>query len=216
MTLIVFLLSALSIAQEIPKEVPSMEIVVEAHRDIEVYVAPITYHINDQSYQAPIPYHMIFTNASAHWRNAKVLVRYRTWEPVTMHGGVKVYNQDTIKYIWDNCKYELDHRKCSSQNEHYFLEIDITINKKEVIISMSLYNAQMQILSTSSVRDTAITNWIKQQEVTVIQEQSMTSTTTIVHKPKEELPLEWTIPPELLSDAVRQASLRLWTGAKLD
>ena len=37
-----------------------------------------------------------------------------------------------------------------------------------------------------------------------------------VTKPKEELPLKWEIPHKLLNSHVRQASLKLWTGTKID
>ena len=220
MTLIVFLLSALTFAQEIPPEeaadVPSAEIIVEAHKDYEVYIAPVDYRVADQSYSIVVPDHMVFNYASMHADLAKVQVRYRAWEPVTMHGGVKVYNKDTIKYVWDNCKYNRDHRKCAFQNSHYFVETIITVNKNEANISMTLFDQDMQALNTSNISDKAIVTWIRQQEIIVTQQQSMMGSTTTIHKPKEELPLEWRIPPEIFTNAIRQASLRLWTGVRLD
>ena len=81
---------------------------------------------------------------------------------------------------------------------------------------MTLFDQDMQALNTSNISDKAIVRWIKQQEIIVTQQQSMMSSTTTIHKPKEELPLEWRIPPQLFSSAIRQASLRLWTGVKLD
>ena len=209
-----------SLAQEPPDEISDeavgAEIIVEAHRGYEVYIALPTYHIHDDSYTVTIPYHMIYNYASMHSRHAKALAKYRTWQSVELFGGVRVYNKDTIGYTWDNCKYNRDHRKCSYENSHYFVETNVTISKNEVNISMTLFDPNMQALNTSSISDKAITRWIRQQEITVIQKQSMMSSTTITHKPKEELPLEWTIPPRLFSDAIRQASLRLWTGVKLD
>ncbi|QDP63267.1 MAG: hypothetical protein GOVbin703_14 [Prokaryotic dsDNA virus sp.] len=216
MTLIAFLLSSFALAQDVPEKTDETNTIVKIYKDYEVYVAPVRYHINHEAHQANIPYHMIHNFASMHSRNAKVNVRYRTWESVELHGGMRVYNKDTIKYVWDNCKYNLDHRKCAAKNNHFFLETHVTVNEKEINISMTLFDANMQILGSSSISDKAITRWIRQQEITVIQEQSMAGSRTIVHKPKEELPLEWTIPPKLLSDAVRQASLRLWTGVRLD
>ena len=78
MTLIVFLLSALTFAQEIPPEeaadVPSAEIIVEAHKDYEVYIAPVDYRVADQSYSIVVPDHMVFNYASMHADLAKVQV----------------------------------------------------------------------------------------------------------------------------------------------
>ena len=59
-------------------------------------------------------------------------------------------------------------------------------------------------------------NWIKQQDVIVTQQQGMFGSTTTVHKPKEEMPLKWEIPPRLFSQMIYQASIGLWTGVKLD
>ena len=216
MNLFGLLLSTTLIAQEVPLDVPDETIVVEAHKDYEVYIAPVTYHIVDESYSVSVPNHMVFNYASMHSSLAKVQVRYRAWEPVTMHGGVKVYNEDTIKYVWDNCKYNRDYRKCAFKNSHYFIETNVTISKDEVVISMTLFDQDMQALNTSNISDKAIVRWIKQQEIIVTQQQSMMGSTTTIHKPKEELPLEWRIPPQLFSNAIRQASLRLWTGVKLD
>ena len=216
MNLFGLLLSTTLIAQEVPLDIPDETIVVEAHKDYEVYIAPVTYHVVDESYSVSIPNHMVFNYASMHSNLAKVQVRYRAWEPVTMHGGVKVYNEDTISYVWDNCKYNRDYRECAFKNSHYFIETNVTISKDEVIISMTLFDQDMQALNTSNISDKAIVRWIKQQEVIVTQQQSMMGSTTTIHKPKEELPLEWRIPPQLFSNAIRQASLRLWTGVKLD
>ena len=229
MTLIAFLLSTLSVAQEAPanvpiesqietplNELPNEEIVVEAHREYEVYVAPIQYHITDVSINASVPKQMVFNYAGTHSRNSKVLARYKSWEPITMHGGMKVYNEDTIKYTWDNCDYSIDHRKCSFQNSHYFLETYVTVDENELNISMALFDPNMQVLNASSVSDLSTIIWIKQQELTVIQEQSMMGSRTTIHKPKEELPLKWVIPPRLLTSMVRQASIRVWTGVRLD
>lgn len=229
MTLIAFLLSTLSVAQEVPasapvesqietplNELPNEEIVVEAHREYEVYVAPIQYHITDVSINASVPKQMVFNYTGTHSRNSKVQARYKTWEPITMHGGMKVYNEDTIKYTWDNCDYSVDHRKCSFQNSHYFLETYVTVDENELNISMALFDSNMQVLNASSVSDLSTIIWIKQQELTVIQEQSMMGSRTTIHKPKEELPLKWVIPPRLLTSMVRQASIRVWTGVRLD
>ena len=220
MTFIVFLLSALTFAQEAPPkevlDVPSADIIVEAHKDYEVYIAPVSYRAVEQTYSISIPEHMVFNYASMHSNYAKVRVGLQRWQQVTTRGGIKVYNKDTIKYIRNNCKYNRDYRQCSFQNNHYFVETIISINKNEANISMTLFDPSMQAISSSNISDKAIIRWIKQQEITVTQQQGMMGSTTTIHKPKEELPLEWRIPPDLFVNAIRQASLRLWTGVKLD
>lgn len=203
------------VSTETPKEAEET-IIVEAHRDIEVYVAPISYHIHGTDAEFVVPYNMIFNYASNHAKSAKVAVGYNRWEPVTMHGGVKVYNEETIQYAWDNCRYSRDHRKCANMNEHYFVETYVTVDENELTINMVLFNSDMQVLNSSSVSDLTVIRWIRQQELTVIQQQGMMGNTTIIHKPKEELPLKWAIPPRLLSNSVRQVSKLLWTGVKLD
>ena len=77
---------------------------------------------------------------------------------------------------------------------------------------MILYNQELQIAGTGIKTSKKIINYIKQQELTVIQEQSMMGSRTIIHKPKEELPLKWEIPYKLLDYHMHQASLGLWMG----
>ena len=133
-----------------------------------------------------------------------------------MHGGMKVYNADTIKYVWADCNYSEDYASCSGENSHYFVETHITVTEEEVVVNMTLFNQEFQPISTSSRSSKKIINWIKQQEVIVTQQQGMFGSTTTVHKPKEEMPLKWEIPPRLFSQMIYQASIGLWTGVKLD
>ena len=42
---------------------PVEEIVVEAHKDYEVYIAPIEYHIYDETVEAVIPHQMVLNHS---------------------------------------------------------------------------------------------------------------------------------------------------------
>tara|TARA_Y100001937_G_C7107886_1_gene325982 strand:- start:937 stop:1656 length:720 start_codon:yes stop_codon:yes gene_type:complete len=238
--LLLFLTNFIFAGSPVPDSVSdpdvNAEIIVEAHRNFEVYIAPVQYHIYDDSIEAVLPHDSVFSNASKHVRNAKVSVG-AIYEPVTMHGGVKVYNQHTIEYVWDQCDYKRDHKKCAYLNDHYFVETHVTVDENELTISMSLYNSNLQIISTSSRSDQKVVNWIKQQETnsqtTIIpnnqQIQNCTGAgcnnvpqqgaPTIIRdisQPKEGLPLKWEIPHKLMSKMVYQTSIGLWAGVKLN
>jgi len=96
-------------------------------------------------------------------------------------------------------------------NLRTFLEL----REDEALITQQLFNGKAKIISSSTSSSKKIIRWIKQQEVTVIQNQGLMGNQTITHKPKEELPLKWEIPWRIFSNNFRQTSLRLWSGVKL-
>ena len=53
-------------------EEPIAEIIVEASKDYEVFIAPVKYHINVPNVSVSIPHNMVFNYAGMHSRNAKV------------------------------------------------------------------------------------------------------------------------------------------------
>ena len=233
-----FLLSLLAFAEEPDALKSDLEIVVAAHKNYEVYVAPVQYHIYDDSIEATLPHESVFMYSSTLSRLSKV-PSGASYEPITMHGGMKVYNEDTISYVWDQCDYKKDYRKCAFTNDHYYLETHVTVDENELTISMSLFNSSLQVVGSSIVSDKKAVKWIKQQEVTsqttVIPngqqsvgncdkaDASCQSTTqpnqstviTNISTPKEETPLKLEIPHRLMSGMVYQASIMLWTGVKL-
>ena len=218
-------------------------ITVEAHRNIEVYVAPPEIINMDESIEAFIGDKAFIQYASAHYRNAKIKNERGTYEPITMHvEKIYFYDIDTISIAWPDCNYRKKAFACSVENDHYFLQPHIEIDSNQLVIRLVLYDSSMQIVGSSTHTDNKIIKWIKQQEI--IQQQtsqgqgnitapvpqpnctttnctpgqvsvpanpSVTVTTT---KPKEELPLKWEIPHQLLNKHVHQASLKLWTGLK--
>lgn len=185
---------------------PSETIVVEGHKDLEVYVAPTKIVNHTEDIEAIIGDHVVFGYASTQNRQA-------TYKNITGDKQFKVYNEDTIGYAWNNCDYKKDAKKCSYQNGHYLLETHITIDTHELVVAMYLFDENMQVVSMGVVTDSKTIRWIRQQEITVTQSQGMLGSQTTIHKPKEELPLKWEIPHYLINRHIQQASKLLWWSA---
>tara|TARA_B100000579_G_C22843504_1_gene862990 strand:- start:452 stop:1144 length:693 start_codon:yes stop_codon:yes gene_type:complete len=217
-----------------------MEIVVEAHKDLEVYVAPIKFKINDSSIEAFTDDSSVFGYCTQHWKYAKVPNGYGGREPITLKNeGFKVFSSETIKYAWDNCDYEKDPKRCSYKNNHYLLETIIIVDSNELVVSMFLYDEELQVISKGSYGARKKIMWIKQQAVDstyrstpqqgVVSQQSQCSQSSCgsanivgrpqevitVNKPKEELPLRHEIPHFLLDKYIYQASILLWMSATI-
>jgi hypothetical protein len=128
----------------------------------------------------------------------------------------RVFGEDTIKYAYPDCNYRRNPLDCSVQNGHYYVETIVTFNDDQMIMRAILFNPQGIIIHTSSRTDEMIVNWIKQQEVTIIESEGKGGKQTLTHYGKEDLPLKWEIPYKLLQTHVRQAVLGLWVGVKID
>ena len=218
---------------------PNASITIEAHRDIEVYVAPTIVDNQSDNIKIGVGKNSVFGYASMHWHNARVYNSRGSLEPLLLNGeGFKVYNQDTINYIWEGCDYLSKAKECSYRNNHYLLESYITVNNDQLVVELFLYDSDLQVISQGRVTSTKTVTWIKQQAVKTttdearIQPQSSRDCSgsscssgyvgsqpygksTIVNKPKEELPLKWEIPHRLLDGHVQQASLLLWCSTRL-
>jgi len=196
---------------------PSEEIVVEAHRDMEVYVAPIKMTILSSEVEAVISDKSVYGYTSSYWRIAKVQKPgfKNIWEPITLNNEVNVYDKDTIEYAWDNCNYRTNAKKCSHKNNHMLVETYITIDDHQIVVEMFLLSSDMTVINKSTYTTKSKIHWIRQQEVTVIQQQGMMGSQTITHMPKEELPLKWLIPTNLLDKHIQQAAIGLWMGVKI-
>ena len=155
-----------------------------------------------------------FVYASQHIALAKQKSQYG-WEQIEDANNVNIWNEKTIRYKYKGCSYEMDALGCSVRNRHYYLRTFVELREDEALITQQLFNKNAQVVSTASFSSKKIIKWIKQQETTVIQQQGMMGSTTLTHKPKEELPLKWEIPWRLFSDDFRQLSFRLWSGIKL-
>ena len=96
------------------------------------------------------------------------------------------------------------------------LETIITVDDHQIVVNMILYDSDLTVLGSSVYTSDSRIHWIRQQEQTVIQQQGLMGSQTIVHTPKEELPLKWLVPTNLLDKHIWQASALLWTGVRLN
>ena len=217
--LFLYLLISFVFAQEPEQqEVPTgtATIIVEAHKDFEVYVAPPVVSIQSTEVEAVLAEKTIFTYAARHARQAKVRNERNTgWEIVTLNNKINVYDKDTIEFVWDNCNYRREAKKCAYQNSHMLQETLITVDDHQIVVNMILYDSDLTVIGTSVYTTDSQINWIKQQEVTMVTQQGMLGNSTMVNMPKEELPLKWLIPANLLDKQISQASALLWTGVRL-
>lgn len=161
--------------------------------------------------EAPFYYTSIYAGA-AKYNNGR-----GGYSPVHMVlDDVRVYNEKTISFVYTGCDYVSMPLHCSILNGHYYVETEVTFNDSQMIIRSTLYDKDATVINTSSRTDDMIINWIKQQEVTVIERQGRMGKETLTHYGKEELPLKWEIPYELLQVHVRQTISGLWIGVKID
>jgi len=188
-----------------------MTIVVEDHKEIDVYVTPIKIinyseatddHINNLA-----PYYY----TESYWRNAKVINERGTYDPITMHTSVRSLNKNTVEYVYNNCNYLLNARKCSNQNNHFLLETTVTIDDYELVVNMVLYNPNMTIASMGSKSVRSDVNWIKQQQTNV----RIRGNEIVIEQLPEQKPLEWIVYSHLFDNYIRQAAHGLWLGVKI-
>ncbi|OUU74691.1 MAG: hypothetical protein CBC29_06065 [Methylococcaceae bacterium TMED69] len=225
--------------------VPDLAITVEAHKNFEVYIAPVNLVNTSDSITNTIPKDTIFRYAAVHYPNMKIDNGHGGYERFNVNhkGKFLLYNQDTINYAWKNCDYKVDHKACAFQNNHWVLETNVTITNEQIVVHMILYDERLQAIGTATVTNTHKIKYIERQKTTQTQENSIvsisqqqqncnsqngscpvvpggsftgpmqTGTTTIT----EDLPPEKIeFPVRLLEKHFSQASLRLWTGVRID
>lgn len=215
-----WLLTSLLFAQE-----PSMTMVVEASKDIEFFVAPIKVSNQAQTMniEAVIDSDAAFAYVGNYVKNIKVSNGHGGYEPISLSGQeARVYNERTIKYAWDNCNYRRDPLDCSVKNSHYFIETIVTVDDNQLVVRVTLYDSNAQVFLSASTTDDKIVKWIKQQEISMKQEQQQggllggSGTATTVHIPKEEMPLKWEIPHSLTDGMLQQIVLGMFVSIKID
>lgn len=180
-----------------------------------LYVMPIKVTNKSSKTETYIYNNSAFNYASQHWKNSKVKNEKGAYEPILMHYKFNVYNQDSIKYA-SKCDFVKNPMKCSNLEKFYLVETVVYADDYEMTVYMTLYDKNLIVLNQSSVYMRSEVNWIKQQAVTITQNQGMFGNSTAIDIPKEELPLEWIIPAKLFDDHIYQASMLLWTGIKID
>ena len=220
-------------------------IVVEAYRDIQIYVSDV--QVIDKTQETDVETVVDETSAFVYtgqfWRNAKVPAGVNSWQPITLgERDVKVYNSETIEYVWDNCNYEREPLKCAVTNDHYYLETIVTVDDNQLVVRSTLYDSDAQVVNSSTRTNDKVIKWIRQQEITVTQQNGAQqyqfnrpepictprgcigvqtqmpnnlAGQNIYNKPKEEMPLKWEIPHTLTNSIIRQTLMGVWIGAKL-
>ena len=224
------ILSILSFAFANPDYTASNSIIVEAHRDLEIYVAPIVVRNFTSTIEADFSDYVVFGYTSSHSHNAQIENERGAYEPLLLnYEKFKVYNEDTIKYSWEDCDYVKDAKACTYKNNHYLLETFVTVDDNELVVAIYLLDSELQIISQGIVTDKKIVRWIRQQEKMInnsysnspqqVQRNCSGSSCTQVPstlvrrnqsvvKKKEELPLRWEIPHRLLDKHFHQDILR--------
>jgi hypothetical protein len=218
--MLLWLLSSIGLAQELPPTPPLTEtIVVESYKDIIVYVAPIqvirmTY---DTEIESIIDSDAAFTYSGMYWRDAKGLSERNTLLPISLTPrGVQVFNNRTIQYAYLDCDYANNPLGCSYNNGHYYVETTVHVDDNQLVVKAVLYDPDMQVVNVAVKTDDKIITWIKQQEVTNIQQQARDgSQTNVTHYGLEKLPLKWEQHHMLLDHTVQQAIKGLWVGIPL-
>ena len=207
------------------------EIVVNAHRDFEVYVAPIKV-INNTKKDYKIDPLSIFNSTCNSAKYARVKSDYG-YEDIG--SDLKIYNEDTIKYSWDECNYSKNPKECTYQNGHYLLESQITINNDEILINITLYNEDLVPIAQSAQTNSRVRKIIERQKKTnetgssrvggLAQNCSGTSCpirpaqngSVYSQRTVEDLePTIINIDPQLTYKDIYQASMSLWVGLKLN
>jgi hypothetical protein len=185
---------------------------------LDFYVAPIRVldRTESKAIEQVIDGEFAFTLSSAYSESFKVRNSRGTYSPVLMEfEDVRVFNNKTIKYYYD-CDYRLNAMKCSFDNNHFFVETVIIVDDNQLTVRMTMYDPQLQVVNSGLSTEEMQVNWIKQQEVTNVQNTARDgSKTEVTHYGLEKLPLKWEIPHHLLEKHIREAASELWLGAKI-
>ena len=224
-------------------EIVNATIVVEARKNMVVYVETPTITNSSKNLSSDFNSDSILGYVNSHARLGKVKNDRGIYEPVTMHTEkIEVYDSRTIEYAYSDCNYKRDPLICGIQNDHYTVRTNISINDQEIVVRMTLFDSSALIVNSSSYSSREIVRWIKQQEENITtstqptgaqtisggnncndnscsaisRTQQLSATTKTVNRPKEELPLRFAIPPKLLEKNLHQASIGLFAGVKLD
>jgi len=185
---------------------------------LDFYVAPIRIldRTAEKNIEQVIDGEFAFTLSSAYSESFKVRNERGTYSPVLMEfEDVRVYNNKTIKYYY-KCDYRLDPMKCAYDNNHFFVETVITVDDNQLTVRMTMYDPQLQVVNSGLSTEEMEVNWIKQQEVTNVQQTARDgSKTNMTHYGLEKHPLKWEIPHHLLEKHIREAAAEMWLGAKI-
>lgn len=186
---------------------------------LNFYVAPIEVD-NKTQYQEiekEIDVQLAFVNSAGYSKTPKIKNERGTYSPMSLSPhDINLYNDKTIAFIND-CNFIKEPMRCSRQENFYFVETIVTVDDHQLTVRMTMYDPDLQVVNSSISHEDMVINWIKQQEVTNIQQQGRDgSTTTVTNYGLEKLPLKWEIPHFLLAKHIQEAASELWIGTKID
>ena len=212
-----FLLSLLSINNSYSEE--PLTIVVEEHRDYEIYVAPIKI-INNSKYDITKS-NIAYENYLSFLSSYKTLSKFKDngiKKPISMsERNVMVYGIDTIGYIWDDCNYQRNYKLCSYENGNYYIEGILTVTDNEISFVVSMYDRDFQVVSRGSSSSKIKVNYIPNIKSNPA-ETNTTCINSICSSPQQQNPNvdvtyeKEVIPPSLFLNDIRQSSLSMWVG----
>tara|TARA_R100000388_G_C7219136_1_gene147862 strand:+ start:433 stop:1041 length:609 start_codon:yes stop_codon:yes gene_type:complete len=186
---------------------------------INFYVAPIEVD-NKTRYkqiEQEIDKQLAFVNSAGYSKTPKIKNERGVYSPMGLTDiDINLYNDKTIAYI-SSCDFVQQPLRCSRQEDFYFVETIVTVDDHQLTVRMTMYDPNLQVVNSSISHEDMVITWIKQQEVTNIQQQNRDgSTTNVTHKGLEKLPLKWEVPHFLLAKHIQEAASELWIGAKID
>ena len=186
---------------------------------INFYVAPIEVDnkTRHKQIEQEIDKQLAFVNSAGYSKTPKIKNERGVYSPMGLTDvDINLYNDKTIPYI-SSCDFIHQPLKCSRQENFYFVETIVTVDDHQLTVRMTMYDPNLQVVNSSISHEDMVITWIKQQEVTNIQQQNRDgSTTNVTHKGLEKLPLKWEVPHFLLAKHIQEATSELWIGAKID
>ena len=186
---------------------------------INFYVAPIQVDnkTRHKEIEQEIDKQLAFVNSAGYSKTPKIKNERGTYSPTALSPYViNLYNDKTIAFV-NQCNFVHEPMKCSRQEKFYFVETVVTVDDHQLTVRMTMYNPELQVVNSSISHEDMVITWIKQQEVTNIQQQGKDgSTTNVTHHHLEKLPLKWEVPHYLLAKHIQEAASELWIGSKID
>ena len=186
---------------------------------IDFYVAPIQVDnkTRHKEIEQEIDKQLAFVNSAGYSRTPKIKNERGTYSPMALSEyEINLYNDKTIAFV-NQCNFAQEPMRCSRQEEFYFVETVVTVDDHQLTVRMTMYDPDLQVVNSSISHEDMVITWIKQQEVTNIQQQGKDgSTTNVTHHHLEKLPLKWEVPHFLLAKHIQEAASELWIGAKIN
>lgn len=186
---------------------------------LNFYVAPIDV-VNKTRYQdieQEIDEQLAFVKSAAYSKTPKIKNQRGSYSPMALSEyEINLYNDQTIVFF-SQCDFIASAMSCARQENFYYVETVVTVDDHQLTVRMTMYNPDLQVINSSISHEDMVITWIKQQEVTNIQQQNRDgSVTNVTHKGLEKLPLKWEVPHFLLAKHIHEAASSLWLGTKID